>query len=876
MAIDSRNGQTVCSTNTTADKNVFPAIVANSLEDCDAYSIHDTVQISPDTTISLRFFRTLSEIPVFQDGVPSICDGGFSLLDRCNLSLRSCPNNSEGTGDNGGNPPPQVTEDYGGARPRSNVFLNFGSSGGGRGGHGDGDDEEDKNRPSNYSKKRLNCDHKSERTKESKPKRDGLGRVHHRGRGMDTDSKLGHGHKPPTGTDEIDAGMVEQGTLLGQLWTTHRYKEDCVIYSTQHGAVVAFVQRLYSLWSRGLSLNPDISEGVIFDPNLVIGDSGQYLYGEHFQHYAELGRGDFGITRACQDSVTGAKMASKEIPRERFLPFEVLQLSKLRSPFIAQFLGATAEGNSLFLHMELVDNAYQLEYIASDVPFLLTGQDLVVKILLQLLGALDCLSRCGIIHRDLTCRNVLLTSAERVKVIDFNLAVPSPYEQNTMPVGDIRYLAPEVLDGVKHLTCAIDMWSVGIIIISLLRGLPQFDNCEKMAITGFHPLNCCHLDHVHPQLLDILQQVLRPDWRERPPAAELVKHIVFQVALHEELEQSPARPDDGQDSPDWSFLYDESSDSQDVSDEDTARPLVGIENLSEVATGGGHMSLVPVSELSAHQLKAHQDQPRSLPVVGASAVDQNSSGGYLQESRQPQGARRKVRKARSSKVQIAASFIEETPENRNEHHPSGKRGKDNSLGPRDDALQDHERPITQQSTPQLLRGAEVATTNRTHRRNQRGRENLDSLAEVVRGVEVIELTKSREWKGMKIEQEDSRMHGHQSRSRRNYEVLSQRGDQVPSQAITSTDFQTDLCDGPYGYPENWLYAAESQKSAEEPQREQSGGSRHSPLVSNGGSSARGTSLDEVSLEKEILMGQLSLDNPDLHDEILQLSNTSME
>lgn len=250
-------------------------------------------------------------------------------------------------------------------------------------------------------------------------------------------------------------------------------------------------------------------------------------------------------------------------------------------------------------------------------------------------------------------------------------------------------------------------------------------------------------------------------------------------ALHEELEQSPARPDNGQDSPDWSFLYDESSDSQDVSDEDTARPLVGIENLSEVATGGGHMSLVPVSELSAHQLKAHQDQPRSLPVVGASAVDQNSSGGYLQESRQPQGARRKVRKARSSKVQIAASFIEETPENRNEHHPSGKRGKDNSLGPRDDALQDHERPITQQSTPQLLRGAEVATTNRTHRRNQRGRENLDSLAEVVRGVEVIELTKSREWKGMKIEQEDSRMHGHQSRSRRNYEVLSQRGTRYP-------------------------------------------------------------------------------------------------
>ena len=44
-----------------------------------------------------------------------------------------------------------------------------------------------------------------------------------------------------------------------------------------------------------------------------------------------------------------------------------------------------------------------------------------------------------------TGRNVLLTAADRVKVIDFNLAVPAPYEQTAMPVGDMAYLAPEIL-----------------------------------------------------------------------------------------------------------------------------------------------------------------------------------------------------------------------------------------------------------------------------------------------------------------------------------------------------------------------------------------------------------------------------------------------
>lgn len=92
-----------------------------------------------------------------------------------------------------------------------------------------------------------------------------------------------------------------------------------------------------------------------------------------------------------------------QIPRERFLPFEVLQLSKLRSPFIARFLGATAERSSLYLHMELVDNAFQLEYIAKDGSMWLTDQGLIVKILHQLLGALDCLQKSAVIHRDLTC-----------------------------------------------------------------------------------------------------------------------------------------------------------------------------------------------------------------------------------------------------------------------------------------------------------------------------------------------------------------------------------------------------------------------------------------------------------------------------------------
>ena len=279
------------------------------------------------------------------------------------------------------------------------------------------------------------------------------------------------------------------------------------------------------------------------------------------------------------------------------------------------------------------------------------------------------------------------------------------------------------------------------------------------------------------------------------------------------MECIPARPDDGGDSPDWSILEIESSDhdddGSDHDDNDVALPLIGDQNISGVPGGGGHMSLL---HGGLRQLEASQYQPLSLPVSGASAGGLSSIDGYHDNSkskRHPQGARRKERK----KVQIAASFMKEIPQFRKEQSATSHQTEMDSVGdvgslkPCNDAPVVQEVPLTRQHHDML--GAVGGYDHRP--RNQRGVENVDSMAEMVRGVEMSEITKTRDWEGRR-EGQEGRVRNHHELSGMVHHEPSQIGDQVPSQAVTSRDFQNDLCDGPYRYPEDWLYSAETQKN----------------------------------------------------------------
>jgi serine/threonine protein kinase len=86
----------------------------------------------------------------------------------------------------------------------------------------------------------------------------------------------------------------------------------------------------------------------------------------------------------------------------------------------------------------------------------------------------------GIVHRDVSPSNVILSTTGQVKLIDFGLAKTkqsSVQSQAGTIKGKLNYVAPEYLSGGK-LDARCDLWALGVVMYELLTGQRLFDAPE--------------------------------------------------------------------------------------------------------------------------------------------------------------------------------------------------------------------------------------------------------------------------------------------------------------------------------------------------------------------------------------------------------------
>jgi len=89
----------------------------------------------------------------------------------------------------------------------------------------------------------------------------------------------------------------------------------------------------------------------------------------------------------------------------------------------------------------------------------------------------------GIVHRDVSPQNLIVSTAGFVKLIDFGLAKAkqSSVESHSGIIkGKLHYVAPEYLDGALDVRC--DLWAVGVLMHELLTGRLLFDAPDNFAM----------------------------------------------------------------------------------------------------------------------------------------------------------------------------------------------------------------------------------------------------------------------------------------------------------------------------------------------------------------------------------------------------------
>jgi len=149
--------------------------------------------------------------------------------------------------------------------------------------------------------------------------------------------------------------------------------------------------------------------------------------------------------------------------------------------------------------------------------------------LLQVLDALKYMHSHRIIHRDLKLGNLFLTEKMEIKVGDFGLATKLEFEgeRKRTVCGTPNYIAPEILEGKNGHSYEVDIWSVGVILFTIVIGKPPFETSDvkatykKIKANSYSfPENCT----ISTECKNLIKAILNSDPSKRPKIEEIEKH----------------------------------------------------------------------------------------------------------------------------------------------------------------------------------------------------------------------------------------------------------------------------------------------------------------------------------------------------------------
>jgi WD40 repeat protein len=155
---------------------------------------------------------------------------------------------------------------------------------------------------------------------------------------------------------------------------------------------------------------------------------------------------------------------------------EAEAVARLKHPNIVQIHQVGEHLGYPFLVLELVDGPSLAQSLAGTPQ----ATDRAVGLVETLARAIDSAHRHGVIHRDLTPANILLTADGTPKITDFGLAKlviggGEPHTQTGDLLGTPSYMAPEQAAG-RHqdIGAATDVYALGAILYDVLTGRPPF------------------------------------------------------------------------------------------------------------------------------------------------------------------------------------------------------------------------------------------------------------------------------------------------------------------------------------------------------------------------------------------------------------------
>src|SRR3954447_9815503 len=265
---------------------------------------------------------------------------------------------------------------------------------------------------------------------------------------------------------------------------------------------------------------------------------GSSLLASRYRLVERLGAGGMSVVWRGFDEVLGRQVAVKVLPPStsadpafrRRLRAEAQAAARLSHPNITNVYdygeATTVDGEPVpYVVMELIDGESLAAVLARArrLPW-----PAAVRICAEVSAALAAAHSRGIVHRDVTPANVMLTSSG-AKVVDFGISAligENDIDPDGSLLGTPAYLAPERLEG-GQVSPATDVYAVGLLIYRTLIGQLPWDVGTTTALLRAHqytePEPLPHVEGMPAEVDALVSSCLEKRPADRPSSADVAQ-----------------------------------------------------------------------------------------------------------------------------------------------------------------------------------------------------------------------------------------------------------------------------------------------------------------------------------------------------------------
>ncbi|MGH4050900.1 MAG: serine/threonine-protein kinase [Clostridium sp.] len=243
---------------------------------------------------------------------------------------------------------------------------------------------------------------------------------------------------------------------------------------------------------------------------------------EKYEVIKILGKGGMGTVYLCKNIILGNFWAIKEVIRNTKnidILAEANIIKGLNHPGIRRIVNVFYVNNNVYMVQDYVDGQTLKEFVEANGRMQIEKICRITSDLCDIVGYLHN-QNPAIIYRDIKPSNIMITTGEKIVLIDFGI---SKIYKNDAVVDTVcacsnGYAAPEQYGAGKSCT-QTDIYGIGMLIYFMLKGRPPFTGIEPLLEENYET-------YINENLKIVIKKCVKIDIKDRYTSVK---------ALHKEI-----------------------------------------------------------------------------------------------------------------------------------------------------------------------------------------------------------------------------------------------------------------------------------------------------------------------------------------------------